>query len=234
MWFKLSLLLLLIFCSCNVSSKNLRKSLNQKVDGYDFMEDSVYPNAAPDVKLHDGLYNGYGGEAQGKQHHVSIDDSSNLNSHIGKKNGHKFDGSNFDEQHKDVLAEIQQIGYSGNKETPAGAPAMKNDDSVSYNGKFGKQKHERFRRGYYDWDTTTTFKPIVSDGEAAGIGVTVILLGIVLPILICCCVSGLIAWCIYSSLKKNREREEPGMVYQEQIEVVQQQNDVSAFIFFVQ
>uniref|UniRef100_A0A914QX71 Uncharacterized protein n=1 Tax=Panagrolaimus davidi TaxID=227884 RepID=A0A914QX71_9BILA len=228
MWFKLSLLLFLIFCSCHVSSKNLRKSLNQKV--YDFMEDSLYSNAAADVKLRDG----YGGEAQGKQHHVSIDDSSNLNSHIGKQNGHEFDGSNFDKQHKDVLAEIQHNGYSGYKETPAGAPAMKNDDSISYNGKFGKQKHGRFRRGYYDWDTTTTFKPIVSDGEAAGIGVTVILLGIVLPILICCCVSGLIAWCIYSSLKKNREREEPGMVYQEQVEVVQQQNDVSAFIFFVQ
>uniref|UniRef100_A0A914Q819 Uncharacterized protein n=1 Tax=Panagrolaimus davidi TaxID=227884 RepID=A0A914Q819_9BILA len=225
MWFKLSLLLFLIFCSCNVSSKNLRKSLHQKVDGYGSMEDSFSPNAAPDVKFPD--YNGYGGEAREKQHHVSIDDSSNLNRHVGKQDGHEYDGSNFDKQHKDVFAEIQHNGYSGNKETPA----KKNGDSN--NDKFGKQKHGRFRRGYYDWDTTTTFKPIVSDGEAAGIGVTVILLSIVLPILICCCVSGLIAWCIYSSLKKNREREQPGMVCQEQVEVVQQQNDVSAF-FYVQ
>uniref|UniRef100_A0AC35GDI9 Uncharacterized protein n=1 Tax=Panagrolaimus sp. PS1159 TaxID=55785 RepID=A0AC35GDI9_9BILA len=40
MWFKLSLLLFLIFCSCNVPSKNLQKSLNQNVDGYGLMDDS--------------------------------------------------------------------------------------------------------------------------------------------------------------------------------------------------
>uniref|UniRef100_A0A914PFK7 Uncharacterized protein n=1 Tax=Panagrolaimus davidi TaxID=227884 RepID=A0A914PFK7_9BILA len=174
MWFKLSLLLFLIFCSCNVSSKNLRKSLNQKFDGYGSMADSVYPNAAPDVKFPD--YNGYGGEVRGKQHHVLIDDSLNLNSHIGKHNGHKFDGSNFDKQHKDVLAEIQHNGYSGYKEeTPAKRKQLNND---SNDDKYGEQKHGRFRRSAKD--------------RAEAIGGFFLWLLIIGGIVLCCCLPGII------------------------------------------
>uniref|UniRef100_A0A914PGW0 Uncharacterized protein n=1 Tax=Panagrolaimus davidi TaxID=227884 RepID=A0A914PGW0_9BILA len=210
MWFKLSLLLLLIFCSCNVSSKNLRKSLNQKVDDYNFMEDSFSPNAAPDVEFSDGFYNGYGGEVRGKQHHVLKNDSSNLNRHIGKQNGHKFDGSNFDKQHKDILAEIQHNGYSGNKEE---TPAMKNDDSIflSNNDKFGKEKHGRFRRGYYDWDTTTVSSVPGRTITVWGIGMIVLV--VFLPLLFCCCIIGLISWAVYAVAKQNRHVQ-PGVVYQ--------------------
>uniref|UniRef100_A0A914QYC1 Uncharacterized protein n=1 Tax=Panagrolaimus davidi TaxID=227884 RepID=A0A914QYC1_9BILA len=213
MLFKLSLLLLLIFCSCHVSSKNLRKSLNQKADGY--VEDLSYPNAAPGVKLRDGLFNGSGGEAQGKQHHVSIDDSSNLNSHIGKQNGHEFDGTNFDKQHKDVLAEIQHNGYSGNKETSA----KKNGDSIflSNNDKFGKQKHGRFRRGYYYYKTSTVSSgyttSAISSKTITVWGIGMIVLAVFLPLLFCCCIIGLISWAVYVVAKQNRHVQ-PGVVYQ--------------------
>uniref|UniRef100_A0A914QXP9 Uncharacterized protein n=1 Tax=Panagrolaimus davidi TaxID=227884 RepID=A0A914QXP9_9BILA len=173
MWFKLSLLLFLIFCSCNVSSKNLRKSLNQKVDGYGSMEDFLSPTA--DVKFRDGLYNGYGGEAREKQHHVLTDDSSNLNSHVGKQNGHEFDGSNFDKQHKDVLAEIQHNGYSGYKETPAKRKQLNND---SNDDKYGEQKHGRFRRSAKD--------------RAEAIGGFFLWLLIIGGIVLCCCLPGII------------------------------------------
>uniref|UniRef100_A0A914Q1W1 Uncharacterized protein n=1 Tax=Panagrolaimus davidi TaxID=227884 RepID=A0A914Q1W1_9BILA len=205
MWFKLSLLLFLIFCSCNVSSKNFRKSLNQ--NGIGFTEDSLYPTAAPDFKFHDGY-----GEAQGKQHHVSTDDSSNR--HIGKQNGHKFDGTNFDKQYKDVLAEIQHNGYSGYKETPA----KKNDDSIflSNNDKYGKQKLGRFRRGYYYYKTSTVSSgyttSTISSKTITVWGIGMIVLVVFLPLLFCCCIIGLISWAVYAVAKQNRHVQ-PGVVY---------------------
>uniref|UniRef100_A0A914PM79 Uncharacterized protein n=1 Tax=Panagrolaimus davidi TaxID=227884 RepID=A0A914PM79_9BILA len=157
MWFKLSLLLFLIFCSCNVSSKNFRKSLNQKVDGYDFMEDSFSPNAAPDgVKSGKGVYvpqkeYDFDDEAQGKQHHGTMDDSSNLNNDDGNQNEREFDNSNFESDDKQV-----------------------NDDSND--GKFGEQKHGRFRRS--------------SDGNS--VGGFILWLLIVGGIVLCCCLPGII------------------------------------------
>uniref|UniRef100_A0A914RB70 Transmembrane protein n=1 Tax=Panagrolaimus davidi TaxID=227884 RepID=A0A914RB70_9BILA len=125
MWFKLSLLLFLIFCSCNVSSKNLRKSLNQKVDGYGFMEVSFSPNAAQDgVKGGKGVPEkeyGFGDEAKEKQHHGTMDDSSNLNNDDVYQNKREFDSSNFESDDKQV-----------------------NDESND--NKFGEKKHGRFRR----------------------------------------------------------------------------------------
>uniref|UniRef100_A0A914Q206 Uncharacterized protein n=1 Tax=Panagrolaimus davidi TaxID=227884 RepID=A0A914Q206_9BILA len=120
------------------------------------MED---PNAAPDIN--EGGKNVYApekeydfdDEAQGKQHHGTIDDSSNLNNDDGNQNEREFDSSNFESDDKQL-----------------------NDESND--GKFGEQKHGRFRRSAKD--------------RAEAIGGFFLWLLIIGGIVLCCCLPGII------------------------------------------
>uniref|UniRef100_A0AC35GKU9 Uncharacterized protein n=1 Tax=Panagrolaimus sp. PS1159 TaxID=55785 RepID=A0AC35GKU9_9BILA len=150
MWYKLSLLLFLIFCCCNVTSKNLRKSLNQKFDGYGTLEDSLYPNAAPNVNEARGdVYVPDDDGTVAEKHPIVVDAQHNNDdeeyglqskehdlmddSYSGRKKPSEMEKPNeymINKHLKDILAEIQYNEY-GNIETPA----KKNDN------KLGKQKH---------------------------------------------------------------------------------------------
>uniref|UniRef100_A0AC35GBY0 Uncharacterized protein n=1 Tax=Panagrolaimus sp. PS1159 TaxID=55785 RepID=A0AC35GBY0_9BILA len=177
MWFKLSLLLFLIFCSCNVSSKNLRKSLNQKFDDNGFMEeDPRYLNAASNVnKDRDDVYvrekeYGNGNGVQGKQHRGTLDEIQ----HNGEDNSN------------DVQGELRQLQDGGLM-----------NDSPSFDG-HKKRQHGRFRRYVYIESGGTT---TISSGGFVAWSIWWILVVIVLPILICCCIIGCISSSIYSSMR---------------------------------
>uniref|UniRef100_A0A914Q340 Uncharacterized protein n=1 Tax=Panagrolaimus davidi TaxID=227884 RepID=A0A914Q340_9BILA len=210
MWFKLSLLLFLIFCSCNVSSKNLRKSLNQKADGYGFMEDSFSPNAAQDgVKGGKAVYvpekeYDFGDEAQRNQHHGTMDDSSNLNSDDGNQNEREYGSSNFESDDKHSLDDLDGIQHNSDDNSNNVQAELRQlqdggllNDSPSFDG-LNKRQHGRFRRYVYIESGGTT---TISSGGFVAWSIWWILVVIVLPILVCCCIIGCISSCIYSSMR---------------------------------
>uniref|UniRef100_A0A914QGK3 Uncharacterized protein n=1 Tax=Panagrolaimus davidi TaxID=227884 RepID=A0A914QGK3_9BILA len=177
------------------------------------MEDSFYPNVAPDINeggksvyIPEKEY-GFGDEALEKQHHGTIDDSSNLKSDDGNQNRHEFDSSNFENDDKHSLDDLDEIqhngddGYYSSNDVQAELRQLQNgslmNDFPSFDG-HKKQQHGRFRRYVIIESGGTT---TISSGGFVAWSVWWILVVIVLPILICCCIIGCISWSVHSSMR---------------------------------
>uniref|UniRef100_A0A914RB65 Uncharacterized protein n=1 Tax=Panagrolaimus davidi TaxID=227884 RepID=A0A914RB65_9BILA len=177
------------------------------------MEDLSYRNPAHDgVKSGKGVYvpekeYGFGDEALEKQHHGTIDDSSNFNSDGGNQNEREYGGSNSESDDKHSLDDLDEIqhngddGYYSSNDVQAELRQLRDgglmNDSPSFDG-LNKRQHGRFRRYVYIESGGTT---TISSGGFVAWSIWWILVVIVLPILVCCCIIGCISSCIYSSMR---------------------------------
>uniref|UniRef100_A0AC35FKE0 Uncharacterized protein n=1 Tax=Panagrolaimus sp. PS1159 TaxID=55785 RepID=A0AC35FKE0_9BILA len=181
---------------------NSQSGREKPIDGYGFMEDSRYPNAAPNfnetqddvfVPEYDSTFGRKYPTGVGAQHKDDVEEygtnkvpskrlqpqehdlMDNSKSGREKPSDYTLDKIYPNKHLKNILAGIQQSqnGYDNEEEEEKKNKQLNND---SNDNKFGEQKHGRFHRS--------------SDGEA--IGGFILWLLIIGGILLCCCLPWII------------------------------------------